>query len=92
MKANPEFKEIEISDEWFKVYQIKPDLFIFSEPYHFEQALSSLLVGKEKAMVIRITCLSPDSSQYFERFKQRLQNTLLYSKMTKCSKKNEFFV
>lgn len=56
MKSISEFKEIKTSDDWFKVYQVKPDLFVFFEPYHFEQTLSSLLIGKEKAILIDTGC------------------------------------
>ena len=44
------------SDNWFKVFQIKPDLFVISEPHHYEKTLSSLIIGKEKAILIDTGC------------------------------------
>lgn len=49
-------KEIAIYVDWFKAYQITPDLFVFQEPYHFEETLSYLIIGKEKAILIDTAC------------------------------------
>lgn len=38
------FKEISIADDWFKVYQIVANLFVFYEPRHYEQTLMNLII------------------------------------------------
>jgi glyoxylase-like metal-dependent hydrolase (beta-lactamase superfamily II) len=49
-------KEIKILDNWFKVFQIKPDLFVISEPHHYEKTLSSLIICEDKAILIDTGC------------------------------------
>jgi glyoxylase-like metal-dependent hydrolase (beta-lactamase superfamily II) len=50
------FKEISSSDDWFKIYQITPYLFVFSEPRHYEQTLVNLIIGRERAALIDTGC------------------------------------
>jgi glyoxylase-like metal-dependent hydrolase (beta-lactamase superfamily II) len=49
-------KDIKTLHNWFKVYQINPDLFVISEPHHYEKTLSSLIIGKDKALLIDTGC------------------------------------
>lgn len=51
-----DFKEISISDDWFKVYEIATNLFIFFEPRHYEKTLANLVIGQEKAALIDTGC------------------------------------
>jgi hypothetical protein len=46
------FKKILTSDDWFEVYQIAANLFVFYEPYHYEEKIVNLLVGEQKAALI----------------------------------------
>jgi glyoxylase-like metal-dependent hydrolase (beta-lactamase superfamily II) len=50
------FKEISISDDWFKVYEIAANLFVFYEPRHYEQTLVNLIIGRERAALIDTGC------------------------------------
>jgi glyoxylase-like metal-dependent hydrolase (beta-lactamase superfamily II) len=49
-------ERIPISQYWFEVYRIKPDIYIFYEPYQYEEAISTLLLGEEKAILIDTGC------------------------------------
>ena len=46
-----EFKEIEQSQPWFKVYDIGHDILAIYEPYHFQEVISYLIKGKDKALL-----------------------------------------
>lgn len=50
------FKEVSSVDDWFKVYQVAANLFVFHEPRHYEETLPSLLIGREKAALIDTGC------------------------------------
>jgi glyoxylase-like metal-dependent hydrolase (beta-lactamase superfamily II) len=50
------FKEISLSDDWFKVYEIAANLFVFHEPRHYEETLVNLIIGREKAALIDTGC------------------------------------
>lgn len=50
------FKEVSVLDDWFKVYQIADNLFVFHEPRHYEETLMSLLIGRDKAALIDTGC------------------------------------
>jgi len=43
---------VETSQEWFEVYKLLDDTYAIYEPYQFEEAISYLVIGKEKAVVI----------------------------------------
>jgi glyoxylase-like metal-dependent hydrolase (beta-lactamase superfamily II) len=45
-------EKIETSQKWFEVYKLLEGLFAIYEPYQFEEAISYLVVGKERAVVI----------------------------------------
>ena len=44
------------SDGWFEVYEISPRLFAIQEPGHFEEPISSLLLGEQLAALIDTGC------------------------------------
>ena len=50
------FKKIPISEEWFEVYEVAADLFVFYEPRHCEEAISNLVIGQDKAALIDTGC------------------------------------
>jgi len=45
-------EKVEISQEWFEVYKLLDATYAIYEPYQFEEAISYLVIGKEKAIVI----------------------------------------
>ncbi len=46
-----EFQKVLESEGWFEVYQIRPGLFAIYEPGQFEEVISYLVVGTEKALL-----------------------------------------
>jgi len=54
--AYSEFKRISISDDWFEVYEIAPNLLVFYEPRHYEQTIVNLVIGEHKAVLIDTGC------------------------------------
>ncbi len=50
------FKEVASPDEWFKIYEITPNLFVFYEPRHYEETLVNLIIGRERAALIDTGC------------------------------------
>lgn len=50
------FKEISSSDDWFKVYRIAANLFVFHEPRHYEETLVNLILGRDRAALIDTGC------------------------------------
>ncbi len=49
-------KKISISEDWFEVYEITTNLFVFYEPRHYEQAIANLVIGQQKAALIDTGC------------------------------------
>jgi glyoxylase-like metal-dependent hydrolase (beta-lactamase superfamily II) len=45
-------EEINVKQEWFLVYRLTDDTFAIYEPYQFEEALSYLLLGNDKAILV----------------------------------------
>jgi len=45
------FPQIETSSDWFEVYQITPNIIAIYEPGQFEEAISYLITGTEKALL-----------------------------------------
>ena len=45
-------ERVETSQKWFEVYRLIDDTYAIYEPYQFEEALSYLVVGSERAIVI----------------------------------------
>jgi len=50
------FKKISTSVEWFEIYEVTSNCFIFYEPRHCEEAISNLVIGDEKAALIDTGC------------------------------------
>jgi len=46
------FKTIPTSEDWFEVYEIAANLYVFHEPGHYEATIVSLIVGEQKAALI----------------------------------------
>ncbi len=51
-KVFSELQRLEPSQPWFEVYKINPDVYVFYEPGQFEEVISYLVVGKERAALI----------------------------------------
>jgi glyoxylase-like metal-dependent hydrolase (beta-lactamase superfamily II) len=49
-------KEISISEDWFEVYEIATNLFVFYEPRHYERTIANLVIGQHKAALIDTGC------------------------------------
>jgi glyoxylase-like metal-dependent hydrolase (beta-lactamase superfamily II) len=50
----PEYKSLEripLSDPWFEVYKVAPGTFAIYEPHQFEEVISYLILGKDKALL-----------------------------------------
>jgi glyoxylase-like metal-dependent hydrolase (beta-lactamase superfamily II) len=45
-------KKVETSQKWFEVYKLLDDTFAIYEPFQFEEAISYLVIAKDKAVVI----------------------------------------
>jgi len=45
-------EKVESSQKWFEVYKLLDDTYAIYEPYQFEEAISYLVIGKKKAVVI----------------------------------------
>jgi len=54
--AYSRFKRISLSEDWFEVYEIATDLFVFYEPRHYEGTIVNLIIGEEKAALIDTGC------------------------------------
>ncbi len=49
--AYNKLKRVAIADQWFEVYRIRPDVFAIYEPHQFEEVISYLIVGTQKAVL-----------------------------------------
>jgi glyoxylase-like metal-dependent hydrolase (beta-lactamase superfamily II) len=50
----PQYKDLErvaVNDSWFEVYRIRPDVYALYEPHQFEEVISYLVVGKQRALL-----------------------------------------
>jgi len=45
-------EKVETSQKWFEVYRLLDNTFAVYEPFQFEEAISYLVIGKDKAVVI----------------------------------------
>lgn len=50
-ESNKNLEEIESISNWFVIYRINKDTFALLEPFHYEEAVSYLLIGEEKALL-----------------------------------------
>ena len=51
-----DLQKLESSQSWFEVYKIEPGVYVFYEPGQFEEVISYLVTGKEKAALIDTGC------------------------------------
>jgi hypothetical protein len=42
----------ETSQEWYEVYRLLEDTYAIYEPFQFEEAISYLVIGNEKALIV----------------------------------------
>ena len=49
-------ERVPITQDWFEVYRVLPDIYVFYEPYQYEEAISTLILGEEKAILIDTGC------------------------------------
>ena len=50
----PEYSKlhrIPVADTWFEVYKVAPDVFAIYEPHQFEETISYLILGRERAVL-----------------------------------------
>jgi glyoxylase-like metal-dependent hydrolase (beta-lactamase superfamily II) len=50
----PEYKKlqrVQVSDPWFEVYKVAPAVFAIYEPHQFEEVISYLIVGNDRALL-----------------------------------------
>jgi len=45
-------ERVETSQKWFEVYKLIDDTYAIYEPYQFEEAISYLVIGKKRAIII----------------------------------------
>src|SRR5437868_2228009 len=43
-------QRVHVSDPWFEVYKVAPAVFAIYEPHQFEEVISYLIVGNERAL------------------------------------------
>jgi len=55
-KIYASLEQVPISQDWFQVYRVLPDIYVFYEPYQYEEAISTLILGTEKAILIDTGC------------------------------------
>ncbi len=54
--AHSGFKRVPVSEEWFEVYEITRELFVFCEPRHYENTIINLIIGRDQAALIDSGC------------------------------------
>ena len=50
----PEYAKLQrvpVEDSWFEVYKVAPDVFAIYEPHQFEETISYLILGRERALL-----------------------------------------
>ena len=50
------FKRIPLSEDWFEVYQVAANLFVFHEPRHYEATIVNLIIGEQRAALVDTGC------------------------------------
>jgi glyoxylase-like metal-dependent hydrolase (beta-lactamase superfamily II) len=50
------FDRIPTSQDWFDVYRVSENLFVFHEARHWEESVVSLLVGRDEALLVDTGC------------------------------------
>ncbi len=46
-----ELDEISVNSKWFKVHEVGEKVYAISEPYNYEEVISYLILGSEKALL-----------------------------------------
>ena len=49
-------EQVPTKQDWFQVYNILPDIYVFYEPYQYEEAISTLILGEDKTILIDTGC------------------------------------
>lgn len=49
--AYANFEKHEVSTDWFEVYEVKPGIFALYEPFQWQEVISYLIVGTDKALL-----------------------------------------
>ena len=49
------FKQVPVSSDWFQVYEIAANLFVFYEPRHYEQTLVNLIIGQDNSSTFSVS-------------------------------------
>ena len=49
-------ERIPSKQDWFEIYKIKDDIYVLYEPFQYEEALCTLILGTEKAYLIDTGC------------------------------------
>ncbi len=44
-------ERVDVKDDWFEVYRIRPGVFAIYEPHQFEEVISYLIVGEKRALL-----------------------------------------
>lgn len=50
--AYASLERVPVTEDWFEVYRIQPDLYAIYEPGHFQEVISYLITGSEKALLV----------------------------------------
>jgi glyoxylase-like metal-dependent hydrolase (beta-lactamase superfamily II) len=51
-----QLERIKSIQTWFEVYKVEPDIYVFYEPGQFEEAISYLVLGKDRAALVDTGC------------------------------------
>lgn len=51
-KLYDSLEKVQVSSEWFKVYRLQNNVIAIYEPYHYEEVISYLIIGKEKSLLL----------------------------------------
>jgi len=49
-------EQIPCSQDWFEIYKVKDGIYAIYEPFQYEESLSTLILGEEKAILIDTGC------------------------------------
>lgn len=55
-KGLAELQRLESNQPWFEVYKIDPEIYVFYESGQFEEVISYLVIGKNRAALIDTGC------------------------------------
>jgi glyoxylase-like metal-dependent hydrolase (beta-lactamase superfamily II) len=50
--GNRRLEHVPGGDPWFEVYRVSPDTLALVEPYHYEEAISYLILGRDRAVLL----------------------------------------